>query len=82
MVGRHRAGRRGSGAHTRGQHTHHTSQHNTVTIRHLGILTVPDMARVWPLLLGLQLASCLELYQLEWQLVEGGQCGANMSYNR
>ena len=40
------------------------------------------MARVWPLLLGLQLASCLELYQLEWQLVEGGQCGANMSYNR
>ena len=82
MVGRHRAGRRGSGAHTRGQHTHHTSQHNTVTIRHLGILTVPDMARVWPLLLGLQLASCLELYQLEWQLVAGGQCGANMSYNR
>ena len=62
--------------------TSHTSQHNTVTIRHLGILTVPDMARVWPLLLGLQLASCLELYQLEWQLVEGGQCGANMSYNR
>ena len=60
----------------------HTSQHNTVTIRHLGILTVPDMARVWPLLLGLQLASCLELYQLEWQLVAGGQCGANMSYNR
>ena len=57
-----------------------TSQHNT--IRPLGILTVPDMARVWPLLLGLQLASCLELYQLEWQLVEGGQCGANMSYNR
>ena len=61
-----------------------TSHHNTVTIRHLGILTVPDMARVWPLLLAssLQLASCLELYQLEWQLVEGGQCGANMSYNR
>ena len=58
------------------------THHNTVTIRHLCILTVPDMARVWPLLLGLQLASCLELYQLEWQLVAGGQCGANMSYNR
>ena len=78
MVGRHRAGRRGSGAHTRGQHTH-TSHHNTVTIR---IVTVTDMATLWLLLLGLQLASCLELYQLEWQLVAGGQCGANMSYNR
>ena len=56
-----------------------TSQHNTVTIR---IVTVTDMATLWLLLLGLQLASCLELYQLEWQLVAGGQCGANMSYNR
>ena len=81
MVGRHWAGRRGSGAHTRGQHIH-TSQHNTVTIRYIRIVTVTDMATLWPLLLGLQLASCLELYQLEWQLVAGGQCGANMSYNR
>ena len=45
-------------------------------------MTVTDMATLWLLLLGLQLASCLELYQLEWQLVAGGQCGANMSYNR
>ena len=79
MVG---TGQVGGGAGRIPEANTHIIHHNTVTIRHITILTVPDMARVWPLLLGLQLASCLELYQLEWQLVAGGQCGANMSYNR